>query len=336
VWVKNDLTANTRPWVIAYWHHPPFTKGGDNSDTNTDLINIRQNFIRILERYGVDLIVCGHSHNYERSYLLKNYFGTEATFNTATHAVSSSSAKYDGSVNSCPYLIAPGQTNHGTVYVVAGSSGASGGTQAGYPHNALPWAFNDGGMLYLEVEGNRLDGKFIRRTGVISDQFTIMKDANKTTNLNINAGTQTQLTASWNGNYSWSTGATTKTITVAPTANTTYTVNDGSDCVADVFNITISGQRPITEVAPDNNINQTSLFTLIPSFVKKGRLINISTSGNGLNEAALFDVHGRIVQTYRFNGYLKIETHPLQRGVYFLRFKDSNFKIQTQKFVVTD
>ena len=27
VWVKNDLAANTRPWVIAYWHHPPFTKG---------------------------------------------------------------------------------------------------------------------------------------------------------------------------------------------------------------------------------------------------------------------------------------------------------------------
>jgi hypothetical protein len=80
---------------------------------------MRQNFIRILERYGVDLIICGHSHDYERSYLLKNYFGTEATFNVATHAVSSSSAKYDGSTNSCPYLTAPGKVNHGTVYVVA-------------------------------------------------------------------------------------------------------------------------------------------------------------------------------------------------------------------------
>ena len=154
---------------------------------------MRQNFIRILERYGVDLIVCGHSHDYERSYLLKNYFGTEATFNIATHAASSSSAKYDGSANSCPYFVTSGKVNHGTVYVVAGSAGASGGMQSGYPHDALPLAFNDGGMLYLEVEGNRLDAKFIRRTGVISDQFTMLKDANKTTNLSINAGTPTIL-----------------------------------------------------------------------------------------------------------------------------------------------
>jgi hypothetical protein len=336
VWVKSDLAANTRPWVIAYWHHPPFTKGGDNSDTNTELINLRQNFIRILERYGVDLIVCGHSHNYERSYLLKNYYGTEATFNIATHAVSSSSAKYDGSANSCPYFVSSGQVNHGTVYVVAGSSGASGGTQSGYPHDALPFAFNDGGMLYLEVEGNRMDAKFIRRTGVISDQFTMMKDVNKTTNLSINAGASTQITASWNGNYAWSTGANTKTITVAPLVNTTYTVNDGNGCVADVFNVTInSGQRMITKVAPGGGTQPPS-FSLIPSLVKKGRIITVINPKNDLGEAAVVDVNGRVMQTYRFKNSFNVQTSQLQRGVYFLRIRASNHKIFVEKFVVAD
>jgi len=334
VWVKNDLAANTRPWVIAYWHHPPFTKGGDNSDTNTDLINIRQNFIRILERYGVDLIICGHSHNYERSYLLKNYFGTEATFSLSTHAVSSSSAKYDGSNNSCPYLVTPGKVNHGTVYVVAGSSGASAGVQSGYPHDALPWAFNDGGMFYIEVEGNRLDGKFIRRTGVIADQFTIMKDAVKTTNLTINAGAATQLTASWNGNYSWSTGETTKTITVAPLFNTSYTASDGTGCLTDRFNLTInSGLRTANNPSAEDSESPAAL-TIIPSFVKKGR--SLTVYARGTREAAITDISGRIIKIFKFNSTFSIETSQLHRGVYFLRFTDGQSKIQARKFIVTD
>ena len=334
-WIKSDLNANTRPWVIAYWHHPPFTMGSHNSDTETELVNMRQNFIRILERYGVDLVICGHSHDYERSYLLKNYFGTEATFNAATHAVSTSSAKYNGTTNSCPYIVAPGKVNHGTVYVVAGSAGASGGTQSGYPHNALPWSFNDGGMLYLEVEGNRLDAKFIRRTGVVSDQFTILKDAGRTTNLTINAGSSTQLTASWIGNYAWNTGATTRSITVAPASNTTYTVNDGSGCVSDVFNITInSGQKMLTK-APGIKEQQTS-FSLIPSFVKRGRVIRVKATNEDFREAAVVDINGRIMKTHRFSGSFNIATNELQKGIYFLRITDGDLKVYVQRFAVTD
>jgi hypothetical protein len=226
--------------------------------------------------------------------------------------------------------------NHGTVYVVAGSSGASGGTQSGYPHNALPFAFNDGGMLYLEVEGNRLDGKFIRRTGVVSDQFTMFKDAGKTTNLSITAGTPTQLTASWTGNYAWNTGATTKSITVSPTSNTTYTVSDGRGCVSDVFNITInSGQKMITKGAPGEN-GELSSFTLIPSFVKKGRVINLRATSNDLTKASIVDINGRVLQSYRFSGSFNIETNQLQKGVYFLRIVDGDLKMHLEKFAVTD
>jgi hypothetical protein len=60
------------------------------------------------------------------------------------------------------------KSNHGTVYVVAGSAGADGGVQAGYPHNALPFSQDDGGMFYFEVDSNRLDAKFIRRDGQIA------------------------------------------------------------------------------------------------------------------------------------------------------------------------
>jgi hypothetical protein len=36
---------------------------------------MRQYAAPILERYGVDLVLSGHSHNYERSYLLDGHYG---------------------------------------------------------------------------------------------------------------------------------------------------------------------------------------------------------------------------------------------------------------------
>jgi acid phosphatase type 7 len=246
VWLKQDLAANTKKWTILYWHHPPYTMGSHNSDTEGDLANFRNNLLRILERYGVDLVLCGHSHNYERYYLLKGHYGNEASFNLTTHAVSNSSAKYDGSTNSCPYNLPNGQVNHGIVYVVAGSAGGNGLMQTSFPHSALPWAFNDGGILSLEIQGNRLDAKFVRRDQVIADRFTLMKDVNKTTNLTVSSSAPIQLKASWLGNYTWNTTtATTQNITVSPTTNRTYTVTDNMNCLTDVFNVNLSSVLPL-------------------------------------------------------------------------------------------
>jgi hypothetical protein len=245
-WLTNDLAANTKKWTIAYWHHPPYTKGSHNSDSESDLVNIRQNFISFLETRGVDMIVCGHSHDYERGYLIKNYTGSWASFNAGTHAVSSSSATYTSSAT-CPYVYNSAPANHGTVYVVSGSAGASGTMNTGFATGPMPYAVDDGGVFYFEVEDNRLDAKMLRRNGTIFDQFTIIKDVNKTTNYTIANGASKTLTASWPGNYSWSTTATTRSITVTPPVNTltNYTVEDDYGCITDQFNVTTSSTLPV-------------------------------------------------------------------------------------------
>ena len=56
-WGDDDLAAqrpgqDTLPWVIAYWHHPPYTKGSHDSDTESELIEMRQNALPILEQRG--------------------------------------------------------------------------------------------------------------------------------------------------------------------------------------------------------------------------------------------------------------------------------------------
>jgi hypothetical protein len=242
-WIKKDLEAfknKGRGWVIAYWHHPPYTMGSHNSDKENELVKIRSNFIQILERYGVDLILCGHSHLYERSKLMKGHYGLESTFNAHQHVLDLSTALYDGSDNSCPYIKDP-VTNQGTVYVVTGSSGASGGKQATYPHDAFFYSnYEIGGASMLEVEGNRLELKWICADGEIRDHFVMMKDVNKKQAIRVKKGQSVTLTASYVGSYKWSEkGATSRSITVKPrSGKTTYEVSDPYSCVKDVFEVT--------------------------------------------------------------------------------------------------
>ncbi len=247
VWLKNDLAANTQKWTIAYWHHPPYTLGSHTSEGEADLVAIRENFIRILERNGVDLILCGHSHVYERSYLLNGHYGYEASFNLATHAISNSSAKYDNSSNSCPYT-KKSPLSTGTVYVVAGSAGQLGGQQTGWPHNAMVYSNNlQGGGLALTIDGNRLDAEWVCSDGVIRDRFTILKDVNKKEIYTTLEGDSVSLVSSWNGAYNWTGGAITKQVKVAPPGidTDTLTVTDNFNCLRDSFIITKALQLPV-------------------------------------------------------------------------------------------
>ncbi len=243
-WLKQDLENNSQTWTIIYWHHPPYTKGSHNSDTESELVNIRDKVLRILDRYKVDLILCGHSHNYERSKLMKGHYGLENTFDPSLHNAGTSSGLYNGSPNSCPYIkSSTKEENEGIVYVVAGSAGKLGTTSTGYPHNAMYYSNSlQGGSLYLEVTGNRLDAKWIAEDGSVLDQFTIMKDVNTSTNASMVLGDSIQFSASWRGVYEWTPGGlSTKTITASPASSTTYYVTDSSyNCLHDTFNVKVN------------------------------------------------------------------------------------------------
>ncbi|MCC6288391.1 MAG: metallophosphoesterase [Chitinophagaceae bacterium] len=255
-WVIHDLEANAnKEWIIAYWHHPPFTKGSHDSDNLTnldaDLVEVRTRFIKILEDHGVDLVLCGHSHVYERTKLLNGYYGLSSEYNESQYALSTSSGKYDATVNSCPYYKKSSTGNTGTLYMVAGSAGQRGGAGQipGFPHKAMYYSNKDiAGALMLEIEGNRLDAKWIDASGIVQDKFTIMKDVNRNTTYTTAVGSPVNLQASYIGNYLWTNDQTTAAITVTPTVEgtETYIVKDDRNCVADTFNIVASRVLPLT------------------------------------------------------------------------------------------
>ncbi|MCP9756688.1 metallophosphoesterase family protein [Lacihabitans sp. CCS-44] len=242
-WLKADLAANTQKWTIVYWHHPPYTMGSHNSDTELELRYIREKVLPILERNNVDLVLCGHSHNYERTRLIKGHYGLETTFSANTHNQSSSSGRYDGTADSCPYVKSSALPNKGIVYVVSGSAGWVSGIQGSYPHDATVYSNSaTGGSIYLEIEGNRLDSKWISENGTVADQFTIMKDVNKNTEVVITPNTPSlSLQASWLGDYAWNGYSNTaKTLTINPVIGQSYFVEDSRQCLRDTFTIKVN------------------------------------------------------------------------------------------------
>ena len=55
-WLKADLEKTSADWLVAYWHHPPYTKGSHDSDKEQQLIEMREYIMPILESGGVDLV----------------------------------------------------------------------------------------------------------------------------------------------------------------------------------------------------------------------------------------------------------------------------------------
>jgi tetratricopeptide (TPR) repeat protein len=176
-WLAGDLAANYRPWVIAYWHHPPYSKGSHDSDTELGLIEMRQNALPILEAGGVDLVLCGHSHSYERSFLLNGHYGLSTTL-TPDMIMDSGDGRPGGSgayakPNNGPWPHA------GAVYAVSGSAAQTSGGSLNHP--VMVTSLNLAGSMVLDIQGNQMMARFLGQTGAVLDSFAIVK--------NVTAGT---------------------------------------------------------------------------------------------------------------------------------------------------
>ena len=170
-WLAQDLAATTQDWIIAYWHHPPYSDGSHKSDLEQELIEMRENAVPLLEDHGVDLVLTGHSHNYERSFLIDGHYGPSWTFGPE-HVVDGGDGRPAGPAG--PYLKPPATTPHaGTVYAVAGTGGVV------YPstlqHPAMVLGLNLLGSVVLDVQGQRLDVSFLDTAGAVRDSFAIFK-----------------------------------------------------------------------------------------------------------------------------------------------------------------
>jgi len=205
-WLAEDLANTPQPWLIVFFHHPPYSKGSHNSDTETELIQMRQNALPILEAAGVDLVLTGHSHSYERSFLIDGHYGASNTF-TASMKKDGGTGREDGTG---AYRKPAGLATHaGAVYAVAGSSGSTGGGTLNHP--AMVVSLNSLGSMVLDVNDDRLDAVFLDQSGARRDYFTLLKGTaapsvpSAPTALSASAGA-TSITLAWTDTASTESG----------------------------------------------------------------------------------------------------------------------------------
>jgi len=172
-WLRRDLAGTRQTWRIVLFHHPPYSRATHDSDSFIDslgrLTQMRENFLPLLEANGVDLVLTGHSHVYERSYLLRCHYGKSNTF-TPQMIVQ------PGDGNETPYRKPLGAVPlSGTVYAVVGSTSNLDNGPLNHPANLE--MRHERGSLMIEVEGNALNANFINAEGKVSDHFAILKSA---------------------------------------------------------------------------------------------------------------------------------------------------------------
>lgn len=128
-WLRRRLARSTARWKIAVFHHPAYTCGGYRGNSA-----VQRRWVPLFERFGVDLVLSGHDHNYQR---FREWHGVRYVVHGG------------GGAQLYPIEICP----------------------AGYPPRRFARAAR--GFLYLVVRENRIVGRAITRNGTVLDRFTV-------------------------------------------------------------------------------------------------------------------------------------------------------------------
>ena len=250
-WLENDLAATNREWIIAFWHHPAYTKGSHDSDDESTLIQMRENGLPILEAGGVDLAFFGHSHSYERSYLLDGHYGNSLSL-LPEMILDNGNGREDGD----GIYIKPtfAQTAHeGAVYIVAGSSGKT--SNSSLDHPAMFESLVELGSVVLDIDGDRADVQFLNDNGTVRDYFTLLKgDGNESPTVSITSPAESAVftegdAVTINADASDSDGSVTL---VEFFANGTKLGEDNLSPFSFIWSNVANGSYSLTAIATDN------------------------------------------------------------------------------------
>jgi len=168
-WLREDLAQVDAEWLIAFWHHAPYSRGTHDSGREHRQREIREYIVPILEGAGVDVVFTGHSHIYERSMLMNGAYETPAR--AADHILD------DGDGNPAgdgPYRKSAGLNPHeGAVYVVTGQGGGHMFRLGAMP--VMRRSLVEHGAVFVMVEGDTLTARMVNVEGRVRDRFSIVK-----------------------------------------------------------------------------------------------------------------------------------------------------------------
>ena len=164
--VVNDLrNAANNPdikWIVVNMHNPFYSSPNECEASGCEGDkDFRESFHPLFDKYGVDLVLEGHVHNYQRSFPL--------AFNQqkSGEPIVTSASKTDYNNPS------------GAIFAIVGTGGVN---LHGLSDKAPFMAFQQDskfGVLYMHFSDDKIDAKFVTNEGETLDHFSISKTAKK-------------------------------------------------------------------------------------------------------------------------------------------------------------
>ncbi|MDW0264614.1 MAG: metallophosphoesterase [Nitrososphaeraceae archaeon] len=162
----NDLrNAANNPdikWIVVNMHNPFYSSPNECKASGCEGDkDFRESFHPLFDKYGVDLVLEGHVHNYQRSFPL--------AFNQqkSGEPIVTSASKTDYNNPS------------GAIFAIVGTGGVN---LHGLSDKAPFMAFQQDskfGVLYIHFSDDKIDAKFVTNEGETLDHFSISKTAKK-------------------------------------------------------------------------------------------------------------------------------------------------------------
>jgi hypothetical protein len=142
-WLAKDLAASDAPWKIVTLHRPAVASGRYGPSAR-----VAQALIPIFEQAGVDLVLQGHNHVYERTWPLRSGKAVQKNYDRSG---------------------AP-------VYMTTGGGGDWVYESTGAPPDWSAVRRTEFHFTLLTLDGNTLRVEAIRPDGTVFDQFSLTKD----------------------------------------------------------------------------------------------------------------------------------------------------------------
>ena len=164
--VKSDLQAASQnkniKWIIVDYHRLMYTSPNScSASTCEGSSSLRSAYHPLFDQFGVDLVLQGHVHNYQRTFPLK--------YNPSSP---SNPTKTSSSTNS--YTDPPGE-----IFATVGTGGINFHGLNGKSSFVAYQQAVDFGILDIKItnNGNKLEGKYYSDKGATKDQFSISKSS---------------------------------------------------------------------------------------------------------------------------------------------------------------
>jgi hypothetical protein len=142
-WMASDLSSTDAIWKFVVFHHPPFNVGNEHYE-----VQHMRMLAPLFERHGVDFVLSGHEHNYQRPRPLRfapSGVGNSADIGEKDRRVSGRftvDRAFDGVTRTRP---------DGVLYIVTGAGGKH-LYDPGFTDNPPRWTHADDGNVDYVVK----------------------------------------------------------------------------------------------------------------------------------------------------------------------------------------